>query len=69
MNVNEICVHDKKAMSFNEFQNIPEVQKRYVIKYRENNFIVSNPVTLTKNFQEEFDFNLENMDIFASEAA
>lgn len=56
-------------MSFSQFQNIPEVQRKYAIKYQENNFITLKPMTITKSFQTEFDFNIKNMDVFASEAA
>ena len=56
-------------MSFSQFQNIPEVQRKYAITYQENNFIALQPTMITKSFQVEFDFNRENMDIFASEAA
>ncbi|MCK4493710.1 MAG: hypothetical protein KAU26_06615 [Methylococcales bacterium] len=56
-------------MSFSKFQNIPEVQQKYAIKYEENNFMTLQATTITTSFQTEFDFNLENMDVFASEAA
>lgn len=56
-------------MLFSEFKNIPEVQKKYEIKYRENNFIVPQLIKVSKIFQDEFNFDLENMDVFASEAA
>ncbi len=56
-------------MSFSEFKNIPEVQKKYAIKYRENTFIIPQLIKVSKNFRDEFNFNLENMDAFASEAA
>jgi hypothetical protein len=56
-------------MSFSQFQNIPEVQKKYAIRYQENNFVALQPAPITKNFQTEFDFNLKHMAVFASEAA
>jgi len=56
-------------MSFSEFQNIPEVQKKYGIKYQEDNFIPVEDRLVSAIFREEFEFNLLNMDAFASEAA
>ena len=56
-------------MSFSEFKDIPQVQRQYEIKYQETYFIITSDVVIPENFQEEFDFNIKNLDIFASEAA
>jgi hypothetical protein len=56
-------------MSFSEFKDIPLVQQKYDIQYQESNFITQNMFEVPKIFKQEFDFNLNNMDIFASEAA
>ena len=56
-------------MSFSEFKDIPQVQRKYDIKYRETNFIITNDFIVPELFQQEFKFNLDNMDTFASEAA
>jgi hypothetical protein len=56
-------------MSFSEFKDIPQVQRQYEIKYQETNFIITSDGLIPENFQQEFDFNIKNLDIFASEAA
>jgi hypothetical protein len=56
-------------MSFSEFKDIPQVQRKYDIKYRETNFIITDDFFVPELFRQEFEFNLENMDTFASEAA
>ncbi|NOQ35001.1 MAG: hypothetical protein GQ569_03805 [Methylococcaceae bacterium] len=56
-------------MSFSEFKNIPEVQKKYAIKYSETNFIKAKILSVSSEFQQAFDFNLDHFDAFASEAA
>jgi hypothetical protein len=56
-------------MSFNQFKNIPDVQKQYNIKYTEQNFIQPKTFELSAYFLAEFEFNLINLDVFSSEAA
>jgi hypothetical protein len=56
-------------MSFSEFKDIPQVQRKYEIKYQESHFITANDFVIPDIFKQEFDFNVTNMDIFASEAA
>jgi hypothetical protein len=56
-------------MSFSEFKDIPQVQRQYEIKYQETHFIIAGDTVIPENFQQEFDFNIRNLDIFASEAA
>ncbi len=56
-------------MPFSDYKSISQVQKEYEIKYKEMNFIEQNGVELSKNFVSEFNFNLENLDAFSSEAA
>jgi len=56
-------------MPFSEFKDIPQVQRKYEIKYQESHFITANDFIVSDIFQQEFDFNVKNLDIFASEAA
>jgi hypothetical protein len=56
-------------MPFSEFKDIPQVQRKYEIKYQESHFIIANDFVVSDIFKQEFDFNMKNMDIFASEAA
>ncbi|RKZ40162.1 MAG: hypothetical protein DRQ49_01015 [Gammaproteobacteria bacterium] len=56
-------------MPFSDFKNIPQVQRKYDIKYRESHFITIDNFIVSNIFQQEFDFNVKNMDIFSSEAA
>ena len=56
-------------MSFSEFKDIPQVQRKYDIKYQEIDFIIRNEFVVPEIFKQEFYFNLTNMDIFASEGA
>ncbi len=56
-------------MAFSDFKTISDVQKRYKIKYTEENFIVSQELSPSDSFLEDFEFNKENIDIFTSEAS
>ncbi|NJO17482.1 MAG: hypothetical protein HC877_17580 [Thioploca sp.] len=56
-------------MSFSQFKNIAEVQKAYNIRYAESSFMSAINVTVPQVLIEEFEFNKENIDIFASEAS
>jgi len=59
-------------MPFSEFKDIPQVQRKYEIKYQESHFITANDFNdfvVPDIFKQEFDFNVKNLDIFASEAA
>ncbi len=56
-------------MSFSEFKNIPEVQRLYDITYEERVFGSITPFPVSATFLEEFNFNLNNLDAFASEGA
>jgi len=56
-------------MPFSEFKDIPQVQRKYEIKYQESHFITANDFVVSDIFQQDFDFNVTNMDVFASEAA
>jgi len=56
-------------MAFSDFKNIAQVQKEFGIKYQEENFIVSHDMTPPAPFQEEFEFNRENIDVYTSEGS
>lgn len=56
-------------MSFSDFKTIGEVQKKYSIKYQEENFIKASEMPLSENFVADLLFYRENMDVFSSEAS
>jgi hypothetical protein len=56
-------------MSFSDYKHISQVQKRYNIKYEEQNFILIQNIEPSALFIEEFEINRENIDIYASEAS
>ncbi len=56
-------------MAFSEYKSISQVQKEFGIKYREEDFIVAEPVQPPEAFLKELKFNLENIDVFTSEAS
>lgn len=56
-------------MAFSDFKTISEVQEKYKIKYKEDDFIVSQELSPSDNFLNDFEFNRENIDIFTSEAS
>ena len=44
-------------MSFSQFKNIAEVQKKYNIRYEEADFISALDIAVPQIFVEEFKFN------------
>lgn len=57
-------------MAFSDYKSISQVQKRYGIKYTEENFIsVHEDYTPSANFIEDLEFNNEHIDIYVSEAS
>lgn len=57
-------------MAFSDYKNISQVQERFGIIYREENFIVPDrDAEPSPGFIEEFEFNKEHIDIYTSEAA
>ena len=56
-------------MSFSQFKTIADVQKAYNIRYIEKIFIKAIDIPVPQSLIEDFQFNQENIDIFASEAA
>jgi len=57
-------------MSFSDYKNISQVQKRFGIRYKEEDFIVAHEdVEPSPGFVEEFEFNREHIDIYTSESS
>ncbi len=56
-------------MAFSDYKHISQVQQQFRIKYREEQFITAPPVEPPPQFIEEFNFNKENLDLYASEAS
>ena len=58
-------------MAFSDFKTIPEVLEKFRIKYTVKDFvhIEAIPDTPSEQFLQEFEFCIQNIDVFASEAA
>lgn len=56
-------------MSFSDFKSLSQVQQTYQIHYQESAFIVPQPWQGSPFFQEELQFNMQQLDAFSSEAA
>ncbi|MCP5125376.1 MAG: hypothetical protein H6973_07000 [Gammaproteobacteria bacterium] len=56
-------------MSFSDYKTLAQVQREYQIKYAEGVFIEKNLLPPADTFLVEFDFNINTMDAFSSEAA
>ena len=58
-------------MAFSDFKTIPEVLEKFRIKYTVKDFVQMEeiPGTPSQQFLQEFEFCLQNIDVFASEAA
>jgi hypothetical protein len=56
-------------MAFSDYKHISQVQQKFQIKYLEEPFIIASAVEPPPQFIIEFDFNRENLDLYASEAS
>jgi len=56
-------------MAFSDYRNVAQVQKRFAITYREENYIMAQDIELPLPFVEEFLFNRDNIDVYTSEAS
>ena len=56
-------------MAFSDYKTLDQVQKEFNIIYQEADYLGTQPIALSQNFLTEIEFNRENIDIFASEAA
>ena len=59
----------KTNMAFSDYKNISQTQKRFNIRYKEEDFILVHDVEPPAGFVEEFEFNKEHIDIYTSEAS
>ena len=58
-------------MAFSDFKTIPEVLEKFRIRYTVKDFVQIEeiPGTPSEQFLQDFEFCLQNIDVFASEAA
>lgn len=56
-------------MAFSDYKSISQVQKEFKVKYQEENFIVVQDIEPSDVFKKEFEFSLENIDVYTSEAS
>lgn len=56
-------------MAFSDYKTISQIQKEFGIKYQEENFIQIQPFEASQAFLEDVKFNLENIDVYTSEAS
>ncbi|OQX23169.1 MAG: hypothetical protein BWK80_27390 [Desulfobacteraceae bacterium IS3] len=56
-------------MAFSDYKNISQVQKRFGIRYKEEDFVVIQAAEPSADFIAEFEFNKEYIDIYTSEAS
>ncbi|MEQ8969051.1 MAG: hypothetical protein RIE73_01495 [Coleofasciculus sp. C1-SOL-03] len=56
-------------MAFTDFKSLAQVQQEYKIKYSEETFITYIDLKPSDDFRNEFEFNLENIDVFTSGAS
>ncbi|MEP7337518.1 MAG: hypothetical protein ABI977_07215 [Acidobacteriota bacterium] len=56
-------------MAFSDYKNISQVQKEFRIRYQEDNFIAAAETKPSPFFLKEFEFSLENIDVYTSEGA
>ena len=56
-------------MAFSDYRNISQVQKEFQIRYHEERFIAAQDIEPPTFFLKEFQFSLENIDVYTSEAS
>ena len=56
-------------MAFSDFKQVSEVQEKFRIKYTANNFFKVEAVNPPSQFLQEFQFTMENINVFSSEAS
>lgn len=56
-------------MAFSDYKHISQVQQKFQIKYLEDSFITPQTVEPSPQFVADLNFNRENLDVYASEAA
>ena len=56
-------------MAFSDFKKISEVQEKFRIKYTANDFFKVEAASPPAQFLQEFQFTMENINVFSSEAS
>jgi hypothetical protein len=56
-------------MAFSDYKSISQVQNDFKVKYREGRFLVAQDLPPSPAFRKEFQFNLDTMDVYTSEAS
>ena len=56
-------------MAFTDFKTIGEVQKKYLIKYEQENFVAINPIEASRTLLDELSFAEKYIDVRVSEMA
>lgn len=56
-------------MAFSDYKSISQVQNDFKVKYREGKFLEAQDLQPSSAFRRELQFNLENMDVYTSEAS
>ena len=56
-------------MAFSDFKRISEVQEKFRIRYTTNDFLKGESASPSMEFLQEFEFTMENVNVFSSEAS
>ncbi|MDE0424255.1 hypothetical protein F4Y59_10705 [Candidatus Poribacteria bacterium] len=56
-------------MAFSDFKRISEVQEKFRIRYATNDFLKVESASPSIEFLQEFEFTMENVNVFSSEAS
>jgi hypothetical protein len=56
-------------MAFSDYKHISQVQQEFNITYQEERFLAADELSPSAQFLEEFTFNYEHLDVFASEGS
>jgi len=54
-------------MAFSDYRNISQVQKEFKIRYHEERFITAQDIEPPTFFLKEFQFSLENIDVYKND--
>ncbi len=56
-------------MSFSDYTTVSQVQTEYQIRYEEFDFVPNQSMQVSNTFCSEIEFNIQELDVFSSEAA
>ena len=56
-------------MAFSDYKHISQVQQQFLITYQEERFLAADELAPPAQFLEEFAFNQQHLDIYASEGS